>query len=394
MRIIIIVVYYLPSPKSCASLVHDLAYELLNQGHEVTVVTTDDNLNCSNKYSKENGLGVLRIKTNRIDGANKYFRFINEFLLSWLIWYRGRKYFNTISCDLVIWYSPSIFFGELIKKLRKKFNCNSYLILRDLFPQWALDTGILKRGIIYKILHYYEKLQYEQADVIGVQSPNNLQYFDSISLTNKLKLEVLYNWINTYKLPKASNYYRKKYNLLGKVVFFYGGNIGVAQDVENLVRLAKRLSSIPQSHILLVGDGSEVDSLKNLIQDFDLFNISVFGSVSQEEYHSMLAEFDIGLISLDRNFKTSNFPGKMLGYMKCNMPILASVNFGNDLINLIEDNEIGLASLNGDDDLLFNNALRLVYSPELRVFYGTNGNILLKKLFSVQSATTTILSHF
>ena len=80
--------------------------------------------------------------------------------------------------------------------------------------------------------------------------------------------------------------------------------------------------------------------------------------------------------------------------MKCNMPILASVNYGNDLINLIEDNEIGLASLNGDDDLLFNNALRLVYSPELRVFYGRNGNVLLKKLFSVQSATRTILSHF
>lgn len=394
MRIILIVVYYLPSPKSCASLVNDLAYELLNQGHEVTVVTTDDNLNGSNKYSKENGLGVLRIKTNRIDGANKYFRFINEFLLSWLIWYRGRKYFNSISCDLVIWYSPSIFFGELIKKLRKKFNCNSYLILRDLFPQWALDTGILKMGMIYKILHYYEKIQYEQADVIGVQSPNNLQYFDNIGLTDKLKLEVLYNWINMYKLPQSSNDYRKKYNLLGKVVFFYGGNIGVAQDVENLVRLAKRLSSVPQAHILLVGDGSEVVNLKSLIQEFNLINISVYGSVSQEEYHSMLAEFDIGLISLDRNFKTSNFPGKMLGYMKCNMPILASVNYGNDLINLIEDNEIGLASLNGDDDLLFNNALRLVYSPELRVFYGRNGHVLLKKLFSVQSATRTILSHF
>lgn len=387
-------VYYLPSPKSCASLIQDLAYELLNQGHEVTVVTTDDNLNCSSKYSKENGLKVLRIKTNRIDGANKYFRFINEFFLSWLIWYRGRKYFNSISCDLVVWYSPSIFFGELIKKLRKKYNCSSYLILRDLFPQWALDTGILKRGIIYKILHYYEKIQYEQADVIGVQSPNNLRYFDNISLTDKLKLEVLYNWINMYELPQVSNDYRKKYNLLGKVVFFYGGNIGVAQDVENLVRLAKRLSSVPQAHILLVGDGSEVVNLKSLIQEFDLINISVFGSVSQEEYHSMLAEFDVGLISLDRNFKTSNFPGKMLGYMKCNMPILASVNYGNDLINLIEDNEIGLTSLNGDDDLLFNNALRLVYSPELRVYYGRNGNVLLKKLFSVQSATRTILSHF
>lgn len=372
----------------------DLADELLNQGHEVTVVTTDENLSCSSKYSIESGIEVLRIKTNKIDGANKYSRFINEFLLSWLIWYRGKKYFKSISCDLVVWYSPSIFFGELIKKLRKLYRCKSYLILRDLFPQWAVDTGLLKRGGIYKMLHYYEKFQYRQADVIGVQSPNNIQYFELMNLSDGLNLEVLYNWINVDKIPKSTNYYRRKYNLLEKVVFFYGGNIGIAQDIKNIVRLANRLSSIPLAHILLVGDGSEVDNLKKIINDLGLRNISVYGSVSQDEYHSMLSEFDIGLISLDRNFKTSNFPGKMLGYMKCSMPILASVNFGNDLINLIEDNQIGLACLNGDDDLFFNNALKLVHSPELRIAYGTRGNELLMSLFSAQSAARTILSHF
>ena len=96
----------------------------------------------------------------------------------------------------------------------------------------------------------------------------------------------------------------------------------------------------------------------------------------------------------DKKFKTPNFPGKMLGYMYYNKPILASINFGNDLQDLIEDYKIGLVSINGDDEVFFNNALKFVKDSEFRISLGNNGRLLLNNLFSVESAAKQILSYF
>lgn len=394
MKIFLVVVYYLPSPKSSAALIFDLGQELLKQGHEVSIITISETLNSNYSVTHENGLDVLRIKSGKIDGANKFFRFINEFLLSIIIWEKGKKFFNNRQCDLVIWYSPSIFFSLLIKKFKLKYNCKSYLILRDIFPQWAVDTGLLKKGFIFKFLQYFEKEQYKIADFIGVQSPKNLLYFDKEIFKNKYNVHVLYNWANLDKTKLPSSNYRLKFNLLGKIVFFYGGNLGVAQDLENVIRLAQKLSSTPNVHFLLVGDGTETIRLQKIIRDLNLQNFSIHNSVSQDEYLAMLSEFDVGLISLDKKFKTPNFPGKMLGYMYYNKPILASINFGNDLQDLIEDYKIGLVSINGDDEVFFNNALKFVKDSEFRISLGNNGRLLLNNLFSVESAAKQILSYF
>ena len=394
MKIFLVVVYYLPSPKSSATLIHDLGQELLRQGHSVSIITTSEILDTSYSLSFENGLEILRIKTGKIDGANLIVRFINELLLSYTILYKGRNFFSHRKCDLILWYSPSIFFSYLIKKLKSKYKCSTYLILRDIFPQWALDTGVLRKGFVFNLLHYFERQQYKYADKIGVQSPNNVLYFNDKKLVDIKKIEVLYNWISLENRNFSKTSYRDVFNLSGKIVFFYGGNIGVAQDLDNVVKLAKRLSSYDQARFLLVGEGSEVNRLKKLIIELDLRNIIISNSVSQDEYFAMLAEFDVGLISLDRKFKTHNFPGKMLGYMYCSKPILASINDGNDLQNIIEDYSIGLASINGDDEKLFSNALKFVNDFELRRIQGANGNMLLNKLFSVKSAANQILSHF
>lgn len=394
MKIFLVVVYYLPSPKSSATLIHDLGQELVSQGHSVSIITVSETLDSPYSCSFENGLEILRIKTGKIDGANLIVRFFNELLLSYAILYKGRNFFNNRKCDLILWYSPSIFFSYLIKKLKNKYKCSAYLILRDIFPQWALDTGVLRKGIVYNLLHYFERQQYKYADIIGVQSPNNLLYFHDKKLTDRKKIEVLYNWISLENRNLSKTRYREIFNLSGKIVFFYGGNIGVAQDLDNIVNLAKRLTSYDQARVLLVGEGSEVNRLKKLIMELDLRNIIISHSVSQDEYFAMLAEFDVGLISLDRKFKTHNFPGKMLGYMYCSKPILASINEGNDLQNIIEDYSIGLTSINGDDEKFYSNALKFITDDELRRLQGANGNMLLHKLFSVRSAANQILSHF
>ena len=394
LKIFLVVVYYLPSTKSSAKLIHDLALEFKDRGHDVTVITPSESIQADSEIDNIEGIKVLRVKTGKIDGASKIPRTINELLLSYKIWQKGKSYFKLNPCDLVVYYSPTIFFGALVKKIKQVYGSSSYLILRDIFPQWALDTGVLKKGLIFKFFQKKELDQYNAADIIGVQSPANLNYFHEKGWDKKFKLEVLYNWTKVEEPALPFFNYREKLGLQGKVVFFYGGNIGVAQDMDNLLRLAESLKCASRAHFLFVGSGSEVNRIKEEIKNNNLTNVTLLEAVGQKEYLSMLSEFDVGLISLDRKIKTPNFPGKMLGYMYFSMPILASINEGNDLKLILEDSNAGLVTINGNDKPLFDNALSLCQDKDLRIKIGANSKHLLQSTFSVVKTADQILSHF
>ncbi len=394
-RILILVVYYLPSIMSSAKLIDDLAREFRRRGHEVIVAAPDEAVKKAYEVTEEGGIQVLRVKAGEIKSASRWLRAWREITLSSVMWRKGKSFFMQNPCDLIVYYSPTIFFGALVSRLKRLYLCPSYLILRDIFPQWAVDTGVLTQGnLIHRFFKKKEKLNYDAADVIGVQSPANLNYFSEHGLNEKYRLEVLYNWTTLTEDGLQPGAFRKRMGLEGKVVFFYGGNIGVAQDMDNIIRLADNLRDEPDAFFLLVGDGSEVPRLKSAIVSKGLANIAIHGAVGQRDYLSMLSEFDVGLISLNRNLKTQNFPGKMLGYMYHSMPILASINPGNDLKEILEDKQAGLVCLNGEDNLFAEYARRLLKDEEYRRFLGRNARSLLESTFSVSRAAGQILSHF
>ncbi|MCI0627036.1 MAG: glycosyltransferase family 4 protein [Acidobacteria bacterium] len=394
MRILILVDCYYPSSKSGAKLIHDLAAELLRQGNAVIVATPSEFAKNALELSVEEGLLIARIKTGRIKGASKVLRGLREVRLSVTLWRKGRNFFLRHPCELIVFYSPTIFFGALVRKLKSLWGCPAYLILRDIFPQWAVDAGVLRRGSGYRFLRTKELDQYAAADIIGVQSPANLEYFARQLPGNDYNLEVLYNWMSLEESNCPYSSYRSQLGLQDKVVFFYGGNIGTAQDMDNIIRLAWNLRSEPHICFLLVGDGSEVERLKALIQERSLTNIGLLPAVGQAEYLTMLSEFDVGLVSLDRRLQTQNFPGKVLGYMHASLPILASLNPGNDLKDLLEERNAGLCCINGDDEAFQNHALALARDADLRRTHGQNARRLLEHHFSVTSAVKQILAHF
>lgn len=394
MRILLFVVYYLPSTMSSATLIHDLAVEFHRLGHEPIVVAPDENILQEYQVSCENGIKVLRIRAGKIKSATRFVRAFNEIRLSKTIWKKGKHFFDDNPCDLIIYYSPSIFFSSLVKWLKKKFTCPSYLILGDIFPEWAVETGVLRKGLIYRYFKYKEQQNYEAADIIRVQSPANLLYFKENGLDKKYRLEVLYNWISLTKEHAPCASYRVRLGLQNKVVFFYGGNIGVAQDVDNIIRLADNLRNESAAYFLIVGGGSEVNRLKSLINLKGLTNIAIHDPVNHQEYMSMLSEFDVGLISLDRRLRSHNFPGKMMSYMFHAKPILASINHGNDIKEMLEDKQAGLVCINGEDDKLADNARKLLVDENLRCQLGNNARTLLENTFSVSRAAEQILAHF
>jgi glycosyltransferase involved in cell wall biosynthesis len=196
---------------------------------------------------------IARIKTGQIKGAGRVLRCYREATLSATLWQKGKGFFQKHPCDLIIYYSPSIFFGSLVRKLKALWGCPAYLILRDIFPQWAVDMGILRKGLIHRFFRIKELEQYAAADLIGVQSPANLEYFRRELPHQPYQLEVLYNWTTLDSVTAHHSNYRVRLGLQEKIVFFYGGNIGVAQDMNNILRLARSLQNNPRVAFLLVG---------------------------------------------------------------------------------------------------------------------------------------------
>lgn len=395
MHITLLVDRYLPSPLSSAKMFHDLATELSRLENHVTVVTSDDSISARLEVYKEGNITILRVKSGTIRHPSKIIRAINEIRLSGLIWNSARRYFKTHPCDLVICYSPTIFWSGLIKKLKVLNRCGVYLVLRDIFPQWALDTGLLsKYGLVYWFFRYQEIRLYKSVDVIGVQSPANLDYFLTSSLLRRYSLEVLYNWTKIEVHTNKFSSLRFNYKLQDKVIFVYGGNLGIAQDIDNILRLANNLKHEKKIFFLLVGNGSEFENIKFKIEHNSLTNVMLLPVVSHSEFKKILVECDVGLITLRRDFKTHNIPGKMLSYMELCKPILASVNPGNDLIDIIHGYNYGFACINGDDHVFCQHALNLAYDQNLRLHMGINARRLLKEKFNVTFAAQKILDHF
>lgn len=387
MRILFLVDCYLPSEKSAARLACDLAQEFVRQDHHITVLTPSDTIANSITEEDENGVHVIRFKVGKIKGANLFTRAINEMSLSFVAWFRCGSMLKRETYDLIVFYSPTIFFGPLVAWLKWRTNAKTYLILRDIFPDWAVDTGIMKKGLVYWVFKGFECLQYKFADRIGVETSGSSHYFKGT--TNESKIELLRNWTTLDPPPQPTGQFRKELGLEGKTVFFYGGNIGVAQDMDNILRLAKNMESEKQAHFLLVGDGSEVPRITKKIVQENIRNVTLHPPVDQETYFAMLAEFDVGLISLDRRLKTYSTTGKILGYMKCGIPILASHNPKNDLEDLLNRSGAGLASINGNDKSLYSNAKKLC-DDKLRKTMGGDAAKLMISHFSVEAAVKQI----
>ena len=389
MRVLLIVDCYFPEQKSSAILMHELADELASRGHVVTLLAPSSDLNASCTVQQTTPFKVIRYRTGCTKGARLYVRALNEMLLSATVWWRARSVVEEEGYDLAVFYSPSIFFGPLIALLKRRWHLRSYLVLRDIFPDWAVQTGILRKGLAYRVFKVFERLQYAVADRIGIETTGSVEYFRNSAHPGKV--ELLRNWARTDPIPPpAGRSFRRKLGLENKTVFLYGGNIGVAQDMDNIVRLARRMEATLDAHFLLIGAGSEVERLKTLVAAGKAKNITILPPVDQGDYLSVISQFDVGLISLDRRLRSFSTTGKLLGYLRCGLPVLASVNPGNDLMDLLTVSGAGLCSWNGDDEAFYQNAVSLL-SPSVRKTFANRSHALLEAEFSVQAAADRIL---
>lgn len=363
MNIAIIVDAFPPLRTSCAVQMRDLALEMSSQGHKVTVITTDSTLKVP--YVTENmaGVQVLRVRMPATDNVGNTKRVLLEALRPFFMkHYFKKSALNDVGFDGIIWYSPSIFLAPFVKYLKKTSGCRSYLILRDIFPEWAVDLSLLSRGIPYKLFKIVEKYQYNQADAIGYQANSAHNYLENTVKKPENNFELLHNWLSVAP-NNGCDFDISTSVLKGRKIFVYAGNIGVAQNVDIFIDLAKELITDQNIGFLFVGRGSEVERLKNKVISDQIDNVLFVDEIEPEQIPGLLEQCHFGVLSLDLRLKSDNVPGKFLTYMQAGLPVLARVNKGNDLIKLINSNELGQVSVSTSVEVMVGLTKQLLSDP-------------------------------
>jgi glycosyltransferase involved in cell wall biosynthesis len=386
MRIALLVDAYRPARTSAAVQMADLARALADAGHEPTVVVPDAELEQPWALEQDGCVRVLRLRAPRTKDLGRVRRALAESLLPWAMARNlARSPLRAEAWQGVVWYSPTIFLGALAWWMGRARACRRYLILRDLFPDWAVDAGLMRRGAAYAYFKAVEFLQYAVAHVIGVQTPANLPLLARWARRDPRRVEVLHNWLAARPAPARPAAPRDE------VVFVYAGNMGLAQGMDSLLALAQRLASHPAARFLFVGRGTEVAQLKTRVQDAGLRRVEFRDEVDPDALPAVLADCDVGLIALDPRHRTHNIPGKLLTYLHAGLPVLACINPGNDLGTLIESERVG-HYCTGSIDELERHARALLDDATGRSEMGARGRALALRMFSPQTAASQLLS--
>ena len=392
MRIALIADTFPPLRTSGAVQLRDLSREFVRQGHTLTVMLPTAGLSTPWLLEDFDGVQVLRLRAPKTKDINYVSRTINEFLMPFAMLRNLRKSpLAKERWDGVVWYAPSIFLGPIANALKKASGCKGYLIIRDIFPEWAADMGLMGRGLPYKFFKAVANYQYSVADVIGVQTPGNEAYFENWRQGAGRRLEVLQNWLADAPAAGCSIDIAKT-PLAGRKVFVYAGNMGVAQGMGILLDLAEKLVHRTDVGFLFVGRGSDVKKLAADAQARDLKNVLFQDEIHPDEIPGLYAQCQVGLVALDPRHKSHNIPGKFLTYTQSGLPVLANINAGNDLAGIIRHENVGRVSEDGSADTLALLALELIDSLAADAAYRDRCRALYTRRFAPETAVRQILA--
>lgn len=347
MKLALIADTFPPDRTSGAVQLRDLARELVSQGHDLTVILPAPTIVDPFKIEEIDGAVVMRLKTPAFKGSNHIWRTLAELLMPRIMkWKLMRSPLRGQRWDGIVWYSPSIFFAPLVRELKSRSGCKAYLIVRDIFPEWAVDLGIMRRGPIYWFFRIIAAGQYRAADIIGVQSPGNLAYFAG-RYPGRRRLEVLANWLAAPPSEPCSIDVQRT-SLAGRQIAVYAGNMGVAQGVDAVIAMAEAMVHRQDVGFLLVGRGSEVNRLKALASNRGLMNVAFHDEIPPDQIPALYSQCRLGLVMLDPRHRSHNIPGKFISYIQNGLPVLACINPGNDLGSLIRSERVGLVCKDND----------------------------------------------
>ena len=392
MRLALITENFPPLRNSGAVQLRDLAREFVRKGHALTVLLPSPGQQAPWVLEQTDGVQVLRLKAPRTKDIGYVRRTLGELAMPFAMLRQLRKSpLATEKWDGVVWYAPSIFHGPLASALKKSSDCKGYLIIRDIFPEWAVDMGLMGRGLPYRFFDAVARYQYSVANVIGVQTPGNRGYFDKWRQQPGRQLEVLPNWLDKPALARCPIRVNET-SLAGRKVFVYAGNMGIAQGMDILLGLAEQLRGRTDVGFLFVGRGSDAARLKGSANDRKLDNVLFYDEIHPDEIPDLYAQCSAGIVALDPRHKSHNIPGKFLTYMQSGLPVLANINAGNDLAQMIRDEQVGQVCESNRVEDLVQFANRLLDQIESDGQMSSRCSSLFEREFAVEKTVRQIVA--
>lgn len=392
MRIALIADSFPPMRTSAAVQLRDLTLEFARQGHAITVLLPSSEQMEPWTLEESHGVRILRLKAPRTKELGYVRRTFNELIMPFAMLRNFRRSpLANERWDGIIWYSPSIFHGPLVKTLKSISHCRSYLILRDIFPDWAVHVGLMRRGLPYRFFDTVARYQYAVADIIGVQSSGDMELFSHWKGKEGRKLEVLPNWLAKAPFMRCSIRVNES-RLAGRKVFVYAGNMGVAQGMGVLLDLAERFKQRRDIGFLFVGRGNDWHRLQREATARELANVLFHKEINPDEIPDLYAQCSVGLVALDPRHRTHNIPGKFLTYMQSGLPVLANINRGNDLAQLIQNEQVGQVCQSNEIHDLFQLANTLLTQVEEDKELPDRCRKLFERKFSVTNNVQQIVA--
>jgi len=401
MKIIFITIAY-PRYSSESNLYSDLMEEFVENGHEVYVVCSIEK-----RYGKEsfltesNGIKVLRVKTDNITYNSNYIakgiallKFQTQIIMG------IKESFPDVLFDLVIYSTPPIQYNRIIRYLKVRSNASTYLLLKDIFPQNALDLGLLSKwNPIYWYFKRKEKKTYMLSDRIGCMSPANVNYL--LKHNSYIKPEKVEVCPNSFKdrgfiIDGDSANIRENIRTSLSIekqdlLLIYGGNLGISQGLTFLIDIIEAYKNNPVVKILIVGDGTWYDKISKFVTTSNYSNVILQQRVSPIEFKKMLIAADIGLIFLNPKFTIPNFPSRLTSYLEVGLPVIACTDTATDIGDIIVDAECGFKIISGDINAFKNSVSIFENDLNLQKRYQDNARILFAEKYTTKNAYSTIV---
>lgn len=325
----------------------DLLRKFRELGHNVTVLTpVERRMGIETNMQELDGVSLLQVKTLNITKTNIIEKGIGTLAIEYQYLAAIKKYLSDVKFDLVYYSTPPITFAKVIAYIKKRDGAFAYLLLKDIFPQNAVDMKMMKEGsLLHRFFQHKERRLYQLSDRIGCMSPANVDFLLKNNPTlEPSKVEVNPNTISplhiAYSVTEKESI-RLKYNLpLDKKILVYGGNLGVPQGVEFLMETINQLKAT-DAYVLVVGNGTKYNKLKNWFETHKPSNACLLAGLSKADYDALLAACDVGLIFLHKDFTIPNFPSRLLTYLEMKKPVLAATDKNSDMGKIAEENKFG-----------------------------------------------------
>lgn len=371
--------YYLPETAASLYITDNIVHACADKGIQVDLYTPSPTRNVpdGSVWEREERQmdGKLRIHRFHLygEGKNPMLRalryFLGEFiLLHYCMW---KKY------DVAFVDSTPPIQGlkmPLIKWLKRKPTIYN---VQDIFPDSLVGTGLTHEGsLIWKIGRMVEKITYRYADKIIVISEDFKKNIMAKGVPED-KIVVIYNWVDQNKVVDVPREENKLFDVYGlersKFYITYNGNIGLTQNMDMLLDVAKELQKVYEDiHFVLVGNGAYLDEVKRKVADQQLENVHLLPFQPYEDISHVFSLGDASLVISKPGVGANSVPSKTWSIMSASRPVLANFD-ENELKTIIENNHCGIFTKAGDKDAFKESILTLYNHRELCKEYGHNG---------------------